>query len=322
MRHKTFYIFLGCEAVLCILLYAAREALPGVFTAAMAFPFEQLGLGLRTLSLSGNVGNILSIILYSVTCLVPVFMLLKLRRRRKLQNEDMLLAILSILLFVVIYFMVNPGLLSTCLGTVAGQSIGKALLGGMVYSVLLGYVILRVLRLFFAADTGRLQKYISMLLFVLNILFVYLAFGAGFGSLMDSFDALRTGNTGHEQQLGMSYVFLILKYVVNVLPYLLDILVIFAVLSLLKELSNNRYSEASVIAAEKLSHLCGVALAITVISNIIFNLLQLVFIKMLLVVNGTVQIPLLSIAFVLAVLLLAQFIKENKQLKDDNNMFI
>ena len=51
-------------------------------------------------------------------------------------------------------------------------------------------------------------------------------------------------------------------------------------------------------------------------------LLQFAFMKTLLVVNGSVQIPILSMAFVLAALLLAQYIKENKQLKDDNDMFI
>jgi hypothetical protein len=40
------------------------------------------------------------------------------------------------------------------------------------------------------------------------------------------------------------------------------------------------------------------------------------------VINGTVQIPVLTIAFVLAVLLLSRFIAENKRLKDDNDMFI
>jgi hypothetical protein len=38
--------------------------------------------------------------------------------------------------------------------------------------------------------------------------------------------------------------------------------------------------------------------------------------------NSSLQIPVLSIAFVLATLLMARFIGENKQLKDDYDMFI
>lgn len=322
MKHKKLCVFLACEAVLCILLHSAREILPRAFTAVMAFPFEQIGLGLRALSLSGDTGNIISIVLYTTLCLIPVGILYSLKKVRRLYPEDALLAVLSIVLFAVVYMMINPGLLGPYFGDAAGQSVTKAVLGGMVYSVLIGYAVLRILRLFFHADTGRLQKYLEILLCALNALFVYLAFGAYFSSLMDSFDALRSGNTGNEQSLGMSYLFLVLQYVVNALPYILDVLVVFAALELLDELSADRYSEAAVNASEKLSRLCGMALAVIVISNIGFNLLQLVFIKMLAVMNGSVQIPLISVAFTLAVLLLAQYIKENKQLKDDNDMFI
>lgn len=322
MKHKKLCVFLACEAVLCILLHSAREILPRAFTAVMAFPFEQIGLGLRALSLSGDTGNIISIVLYTTLCLIPVGILYSLKRVRRLYPEDALLAVLSIVLFAVVYMMINPGLLGPYFGDATGQSVTKAVLGGMVYSVLIGYAVLRILRLFFHADTGRLQKYLEILLCALNALFVYLAFGAYFSSLMDSFDALRSGNTGNEQSLGMSYLFLVLQYVVNALPYILNVLVVFAALELLDELSADRYSEAAVNASEKLSRLCGMALAVIVISNIGFNLLQLVFIKMLAVMNGSVQIPLISVAFTLAVLLLAQYIKENKQLKDDNDMFI
>jgi len=345
MKHRKLYVILGCEAVLCILLHFAREILPRAFTAAMAFPFEQIGLVLRTLSLSGATGNIISVFLYAILCLVPAVVLFKTKNRRRLYPEDALLAVLSIVLFIVLYLMINPGLLGPYSSDAAGQGIAKAVLGGMVYSVLIGYAVLRILRLFFHADTGKLQKYLEVLLCELSVLFVYLAFGAcfsslmdsldalrssstgneqnlGFSSLMDSFDVFRSSNVGNEQKLGATYLFLILQYIVDVLPYILDVKVVFAALELLHELSADRYSEATVTAAGKLSRLCGKALAITVISNMGFNLLQLVFIKELLVVKGSVQIPLLSVAFALSVLLLAQYIRENKQLKDDNDMFI
>lgn len=322
MKRKTFYIILLCEATLCILLYLAREALPQVFSTLIAFPFEQIGILLRMLSLSGAPGNAISIVLYLAICLIPAFVLFFIRKKRGLYSEDTLLAILSAVLFVVIYLMINPGLLSTRIGGFDALSIGKALLGGIAYSILIGYILLRILRQIYAADTYRLQKYLVVLLYIINILLVYVVFGGQFGILLDSFDTLRAGNTGNEQNLGMSYIFLVLKYLVNVLPYVLVILVIFHGQDLLSELSIDRYSETTVAAAEKLSGKCGLALIITVISNIGFNLLQLVFFKKLLVVKGSVQIPLLSITFVLAAFLLAQYIRENKQLKDDNDMFI
>lgn len=322
MKRKSFYIFLLCEAALCMMLYLAREALPQVFTTLIAFPFEQIGILLRILSLSGFLGNVISVILYVAICLIPAFALFLLRKKRRLHAEDTLLAILSTVLLVVIYIMVNPGLLSTHIGNYYGQDIGKALLGGITYSIFIGYIVLRILRQFFSADTNRLQRYLIVLLYIINILLVYVVFGDRFGILLDSFDQLNAGNTGNTQNLGISYFFLVLEYLVNALPYILVILVVFDGLDLLGELSIDRYSEKTVTVAERLSRKCGLALKITVISSICFNLLQLVFFKKLLVVNGSVQIPLLSITFVLAALLLAQYIRENKQLKDDNDMFI
>lgn len=322
MKRKTFYIFLACEAALCMLLYLARESLPQVFTTLIAFPFEQIGILLRIISLSGRMGNIISIVLYIAICIIPVFVLLFLKKKRKLYKEDALFAVLSAVLFVVIYLMINPGLLNSHLGSLAGQSFGKTLLGGMVYSLLVGYVLLRILRQIFAADTYRLQKHLFVLLYIINALLVLVVFGGQFGIMLDSFETLRAGNIGNEHNLGMSYFFIVLEYLVTVLPYILVILIVFYGQDLLKELSADRYSEATVTAAEKLSRICGSSLIITVLSNIGFNLLQLVFIENLFVVNGSVQIPLLSITFVLAAFLLAQYIKENKQLKDDNDMFI
>jgi hypothetical protein len=296
--------------------------MPRIFTAITAFPFKQIGIVLRKLSLSGGIGNVLSIALYIVISLVPLFVLFIFKKRRGLYLEDSLLVVLSAVLFAVIYLMINPGMIGNCLGIVTDQIIVKVLLGGVTYSVLFGYIILRILRFFFAADTNRLQKYLKALLCVLNILFVFLAFGVQFGNLLDSFKSLRIGNTGNESSLGMSYVFLVLQYIVNALPNVLNVLVVFAGLNLLNELASDRYSEATVDAATTVSRLCGLVLTVTVISNIGFNLLQLVFVKELRVVNGIVQIPLLSTAFMLATLLLSQYIRENKQLKDDNDMFI
>ncbi|MCL2631922.1 MAG: hypothetical protein FWD45_02370 [Coriobacteriia bacterium] len=59
-----------------------------------------------------------------------------------------------------------------------------------------------------------------------------------------------------------------------------------------------------------------------ILTNVSFNLLQFLFVKSLVVTNGSVRIPIFSITFVLAALLLTRLTAESKQLKDDNDMFI
>ena len=52
------------EAVGCVIFCLLRGEVPGVFSGVAAFPFEQIGMGLRWLSLSGGIGNGAAIVLY------------------------------------------------------------------------------------------------------------------------------------------------------------------------------------------------------------------------------------------------------------------
>ena len=322
MKRNVFVGILVVEALLCVVLRILQASFSGAFSAVMAFPFEQIGLGLRLLSLSGGIGNAAAIAVYFLVSLLPVAALLVVRKKRELRVEDGLLGLLSAVLFAVLYLMINPGVIGAMTSGATGQTLGKAILGGMVYSVLCGYFVLRVLRLFSVGGTDKLVRYMSAMLSLLNVLFVYLAFGASFDGLLNSIAALQAGNAGNEHLLGASYVFLVVQFLVDALPFVLNVFVVFAALRLLYEMRTDRYSAETVSATERMSRLCSVALAVTVLSNIGFNLLQLLFVKSLMVVNGSVQIPVLSITFVLAALLLTRFVAENKQLKDDNDMFV
>ena len=87
-------------------------------------------------------------------------------------------------------------------------------------------------------------------------------------------------------------------------------------------MKEDRYSEESIQASEKLSHLCVVSLSATVVVTALLNLLQLMFLGELHTVHINVYVPVLSVAFVLAVLLLNRLLGENKSLKEDNDLFI
>lgn len=84
----------------------------------------------------------------------------------------------------------------------------------------------------------------------------------------------------------------------------------------------DQYSAETIAVAEQMSKQCVLVLVVTILSNIGLNLFQLLFTKSLMIHDSTVQIPISSIIFVLAVLLLTRFIATNKQLKEDNDMFI
>ena len=322
MKQKILVGLLSIEALACVLFCILQTSFTGAFSAVMAFPFEQIGIGLRSLSLSSGLGNVAAIVVYFAASLSPIAAVLILHKKRKLFAEDGLLGLLSAVLFAVLYIMINPGVISTLTNGVAAQSVEKAILGGMVYSILCGYFILRILRLFSDGGTEKLVRYMSVMLGLLNVLFVYLVFGACFNGFLNSIASLQAGNIGNEHLLGASYVFLVLQFVVDALPYAFNVLVVFAVLRLLDEMLTDRYSVETVAAAGQISRLCTTALVTMVLANVGFNLLQFLFAKSLVVINSSVQIPLFSITFVLATLLLTRLVTENKQLKDDNDMFI
>lgn len=315
MKHRRFAIVLILEAIFCTAFSLFENMVPDMFSTFMAFPFEQIAYGLRLLSLSGSAGNAIAIILYIVVSLIPLLFLL----RKNRHWEDLFLVLLSIQLFLSLYCMINPGLISRQLIVPLGAQFEKVMLGSMFYSFLTAYLVLRFVRSFFLADRIKLVKYLNVLLWGLCFVLIYTVFSAGLSGLLQSFTALRESNKGNEHLLGISYIFLTLRYLLDALPYLLDILIVFAVQDLIRAEQN---SEGAVCAANKLSKYCGVSLILIVVSTTIYHILQLLFLKQIHQSSVTVELPLFSLLFVLAVLWMAQYVKENKKLKDDNDLFI
>ena len=288
-----------------------------IFSYIITFPFEQLGWGLRKLSLHSTACNISAILFYILICLTPCLLFLYLKKRKKLLKSDFLLPVLSIMLFAVIYYMINPGLLKS---SVPGT--GKILLGSTFYSVFFGYVILRILEECSLADTERLKLWLRTLLGAVIFLFFYAILTEGFENLSLSFQNLKEAAGNEDINLTTSYVFLILQCITNIIPYVLAVFILFTSIRSLNELLLDRYSDASAAAMEKLASLCTKSLIIAVVSGMIFNILQLLFHQSLRQINMVVSIPIYSIAFVLAVLLTTKYIRENQKLKRDNDLFI
>ena len=84
MGQRNRYIALSLEAAACLLLVVLlgwNSGEGGILASLTAFPFAQIGLGLRWLSLSGAVGNGLAIGLYVLLGLIPLIALGVLWRR-------------------------------------------------------------------------------------------------------------------------------------------------------------------------------------------------------------------------------------------------
>lgn len=325
IKEKKLLTILAIEAAACVLFCILRYSVSGMFSSLIAFPFEQLGVGLRWLSLSGAVGNGIAVLFYILLCLIPTGIWFFFRKKQKAQKIDILLLFLSVLLFFVFYYMINPGLINT--GTIDS---GKWSLGSTFYSVLFGYLLVRGLLQYTEADEGKLRKGIRILLGAVDVILVYEIFGSELGSLLQNISSVRSGNTGVTVsggyitlfELNTTYVFLFLHFLIKILPCILNILVIFGARKLLDLSKEAMYQEENIVFTEKLVRFCTLSLIITIVADVGFNLLQLLFQNQLYQMDYVVNIPVFSLAFVLAIQLFARYIREMQRLKKDNDLFI
>lgn len=320
MNTKKMYISLGVFGLLCALSAALPEASSGAFVLIMAFPFQLIALGLRALSLSGSGGNIAAIAIYVLLCLLPSLVAL-FWYRKKLYGEDVLIPIFSATMFAAIYFMINPALLSGSYGSEFFPVL-RLILGGSCWCVVISWAVLKLIRRSREADRWGVQKLLKICLGLMAFFFVAMAFAGAVGDFMASYEKLRGGNTAGYVDLKLTTVFLALKAIINALPYALDAIVAVKGMELLSVMAADPYSAETVEKGEGLAAFAVISLKATIVLSLIFNLLQLAFIKKLLVVDMELVLPLVSIAFMLCALLLCRLIRENKALKDDNDMFI
>lgn len=318
---KKLSVFLALEAVLCAAYVLLGIALPNLFGSIVSFPFKQIGLGLRALSLSGGVGNMAAIVLYIAICLIPSAACLLADRKKKACGEDLLLILLTVVLFFVVYFSINPHLQAQYLGELQAL-IGAEMLGIVAWSILAGWGALKILRKCFAAEQENLLDYLKILLMAIAALLVLTSFGTGLDGLIASYENLRSSNTALAGRLGMSDTFLTMQYIVDILPNVLICGVIIKAVELIGEMKKESYSDTVLEGAEALSDSCGRMIKIVVTSNILFNILQMVFMKNLQVVNTVIQLPLTTLTLAVALLLMARFIRSHKELKEENESFI
>lgn len=319
MKRKIPYILLTIYTLLCVVLAVSglRESILG---GALAFPLGILGSGLRSLSMTGTAGNVCAIIIYVIVCLLPVLYGLIKLKKKTWSDKDWLLILLSVVMFAVTYLMINPGLMNVW-GREALPTM-KAVAGGVFWSVLVSWLVLSLLRDLERHGRERVQRWLRVLLWALAAYFVTAAFSEGVNDMVSSIRHVRMGNTGRLDRLGTSYLVIAMQFVSAVLGDVLSALVALRGAELLGAMAKDRYSEETVDMAEALGAFCVRSLQITVLFSMLLNLVQLPLLRSLALVNVRVNIPLVSIAFVLAVMLLARFLRQNKELKDDNDMFI
>lgn len=324
MKRKTYGFVLAAEAVICVALVFLQVRPGQVYWGAVSFPFEQIGVVLRRLSLSGAAKNAAAILIYAAIGLAPALYLLYRLVKKRGKWEDCLLGLLSILLFGGLYLYINPALFINMMAMTGMEEGGKLMVSSCIWSVIAGYAALRALRSF--GEKEQESDKIRQLIFLLRCVGAILVFTFCFleiGNGAEDLARLRDSNTGAMAgQLFVSELVIWLRIFGDAVTSGLELWILFCGEKLLEALSEDRFGEETEGCARKLYEVCRITVYVSVIYGLCFNLLQLFLSRSLLNADYTVRFPIGRIVLTLAVMLAAGYLAEGRKLKQENDLFI
>lgn len=190
MKYKILLIVWGLFA-LALFVFSVTGNAGLNYEAVMSFPFVQIGGFLRTLSLSGTTGNIFALFIYIALSIIPIVYFSARIFKKKAKAEDFLLIVAGIFLFVMLYLLINPGFMVK-IGNVLSV---KSTLGGSFYSILIGYIVFRMLRKFGKSEIEDMLTTLERILFFIGIVLIYSVFGSGLDGLISSMESIKLNNT-------------------------------------------------------------------------------------------------------------------------------
>lgn len=327
MKRKTF-IMTSLLIMLTIGMTAllSRQEL-AILMSILIKPMAILGEGLRNLSLSGMFGNLLAWIVYLLISLLPLLFLgISYHKTHTFHYEDILLVVLSIVLLISMYYMINPHKLSL----MTYWSISP-----FIIMLLIAYFVLKILRKAHQADISQLARYCSILLHFIVFCFLFAsAYLFIYCAIKDTTAIYMTANSIPVWDmkvnteitpigiLEFSKTIIFIQYFLQALPYFLGAIITNQLIWLLKLFQKDTYDTEIVNLLDHIILLSKRFIALIVLFQLIIQGLCVIAGDVVLMNHIQLFIPLTPLLFVLTVMLVSKIIRENFQLKKENDLFI
>ena len=332
MKRSQMKTLLLIEGAVCLTLTLTLRLIEGAAFSFAAFPGSAAGQGLSMLAGTGRFGFALALTLYAFLVLLPLYALARIRARRDWKAEDTLLGLCSLAVAGALF----PRGWVTYWSTSAETLFPRLAWQWLLFALLAGWVVLRLLRRFSDGGTQELLKLFRVLLGLAAAYFVFAVCFAGFADLLSAVDTLKAGNTAfgsdailpsavditESKSLAFSYVVLALRFAAEVLPTLLAAATAYFAIGLLDTMEDGAFTQESAAYAPKLAAWCVKVLKLSVLLALAVNLLQAVCAPLILSTSISIPLPVLELCFVLAALLGARLIASNVALAADNDLFI
>ena len=330
MKKKNLIIILFCAAVLTAALCLLTKRFPAAFSSLFAVPFEQIADGLGALSMAGAIGNGAALALWIAISAIPVVAALRCERGRDTRWERLSLFALSAMLLFALYAMTNPLLFSHD-GAAAGNTKAvKAAFGVAVWSFIVLFVVLRLIRLFRNGEREQLMGYLRTGLCVLGVLIAAVAAVTLVNGVAGLVTAAQTPGDPWAEAMsefcgkppeGLDRCVDALRLAAGLVPYLFDIVIIIRLWELLGIVPGGEQAEI-VRYAGRVSGICCTALGVSATLTAALNVVQTALMPRLTNVSVNANFPVDSVVFVIMALLFSRLIVENKRLRDDDSLFI
>lgn len=332
MKRSQMKTLLLIEGAVCLTLTLALRLIEGAAFSFAAFPGSAAGQGLSMLAGTGRLGFALALTLYAFLALLPLYALARIRARRDWKAEDTLLGLCSLAVAGALF----PRGWVTYWSTSAETLFPRLAWQWLLFALLAGWVVLRLLRRFSDGGTQELLKLFRVLLGLAAAYFVFAVFFAEFAGLLTAIDTLKAGNTAFtadtllpaaaditgSKSLAFSYIVLALRFGAKSLPTLFAAATAYFAIGLLDTMEDGAFTRESAAYAPKLAAWCVKVLKLSVLLALAVNLLQAVCAPLILSTSISIPLPVLELCFVLAALLGARLIASNVALAADNDLFI
>ena len=332
MKRSQMKTLLLIEGAVCLTLTLALRLIEGAAFSFAAFPGSVAGQGLSMLAGTGRFGFALALTLYAFLALLPLYALARIRARRDWKAEDTLLGLCSLAVAGALF----PRGWVTYWSTSAETLFPRLAWQWLLFALLAGWVVLRLLRRFSDGGTQELLKLFRVLLGLAAAYFVFAVFFVEFAGLLTAIDTLKAGNTAFtadtllpaaaditgSKSLAFSYIVLALRFGAKSLPTLFAAATAYFAIGLLDTMEDGAFTQESAAYAPKLAAWCVKVLKLSVLLALAVNLLQAVCAPLILSTSISIPLPVLELCFVLAALLGARLIASNIALAADNDLFI
>lgn len=332
MKRSQMKTLLLIEGAVCLMLTLALRLIEGAAFSFAAFPGSAAGQGLSMLAGTGRFGFALALTLYAFLVLLPLYALARIRARRDWKAEDTLLGLCSLAVAGALF----PRGWVTYWSTSAETLFPRLAWQWLLFALLAGWVVLRLLRRFSDGGTQELLKLFRVLLGLAAAYFVFAVFFVEFAGLLTAIDTLKAGNTAFtadtllpaagnitgSKSLAFSYIVLALRFGAKSLPTLFAAATAYFAIGLLDTMEDGAFTQESAAYAPKLAAWCVKVLKLSVLLALAVNLLQAVCAPLILSTSISIPLPVLELCFVLAALLGARLIASNVALAADNDLFI